>query len=77
MRNILDSKGRVIGIVYRGPKKDIDTTMSEAQVRNRLTIYLDRYASGNKSQNVIDAIDFWTAALNRFMPDHPVEAVEV
>lgn len=66
MKQIFDQKGRVIGLLYKGPKMNIQTTLSEAQVRSRLGIYRERFKNGNKSRNVIDGIDFWTHALKLF-----------
>jgi uncharacterized protein YcsI (UPF0317 family) len=66
MYKVRDQKGRTIGLIYKGPNMPTETTMSEAQVRNRLDIYKKRYQDGNKSKNVLDAIDFWQHALLQF-----------
>lgn len=76
MKPIFDEKDRVIGLLYKGPKMNTQTTLSEAQVRSRLGIYQERLKKGNKSRNVTDGIDLWTYALNLFdTKRHPAEAV--
>lgn len=66
MKPVRDKQGRVIGLIYRGPRMDTSTTLSEAQVRSRLGIYQERQKQGNKSRNVTDGIDYWTYALGLF-----------
>lgn len=63
-KQVYDQKGQVIGLVYTGPRMSIPTTLSQAQVRSRKTIYEKRAVDATEA--VLRSLEIWTWALGLF-----------
>lgn len=70
-KQVYDQKGAVIGLIYLGPRMATPSTMSQAQVRSRKTIY-ERRAEIDATEAVLRSLEIWTWALGLFGTTQPV-----
>lgn len=69
-KQIRDTFGAVIGLMYKGPRMSAWSTMSAAQVKSRLNIYRKRAEAGEVSEAVARGLDVWIWASGLFgQPD--------
>ncbi len=65
-KQIHDHSGKVIGLMYKGPRMQSFTTLSEAQVRSRHNIYRSRADKEEVSEAVSAGINIWQWALSLY-----------
>lgn len=65
-KQIRDTSGKVIGLMYKGPRMENWSTLSSAQVRSRLGIYTQRADKGEVSDAVQNGLEEWTWAYGLF-----------
>lgn len=72
-KQIHDHAGKVIGLMYKGPRMQAWSTLSESQVRARKNIYTKRSEGGEVSDAVARGLDVWEWALSLFSAEIPVQ----
>jgi hypothetical protein len=65
-KQIRDKGGRVIGLMYQGPRMDGFQTLNASQVKARRNIYAKRADAGEVSEAVHRGFDMWQWALALF-----------
>lgn len=65
-KQIHDHTGKVIGLMYKGPRMQNFTTLSEAQVRSRFRIYQNRADKEEVSEAVATGLHIWQWALGLY-----------
>ncbi len=65
-KQIHDHNGKVIGLMYKGPRMQNFTTLSEAQVRSRFNIYRNRADKEEVSEAVATGLNIWQWALGLY-----------
>lgn len=65
-KQIHDHAGKVIGLMYKGPRMQSFTTLSEAQVRSRFNIYRARADKEEVSEAVSAGLHIWQWALSLY-----------
>ena len=90
-KQIHDQSGKVIGLMYKGPRSQSPSTLGMSQAKSRLNIYRKRSEAGEVSDAVQRGLEMWEWANNLFGAEkfartenmqtihetEPVEAVEV
>lgn len=64
-KQVYGTNGAVIGLIYLGPRMASPSTMSQAQVRSRKSIY-ERRAEVDATEAVLRSLEIWTWALGLF-----------
>jgi hypothetical protein len=65
-KQIRDHSGKVIGLMYKGPRMEGFQTLNASQVRARRNIYAKRAEAGEVSEAVHRGFDMWQWALALF-----------
>ena len=65
-KQIRNEHGRLIGLIYRGPRTTGETTLNFAQVKARRNIYIGRSNRGEVSQAVAAGLEVWEWAFSLF-----------
>jgi len=76
-KQIREPSGRVIGLMYRGPRMDGFQTLNASQVRARRNIYAKRSDAGEVSEAVHRGFDMWQWALALFSAEKFVSTENV
>lgn len=65
-KQIRDDRGKLIGLIYSGPRMDYASTLNFPQVLARMNIYRRRAEKGEASQAVEAGLQVWEWAVGLF-----------